>query len=187
MPWSSHHRHWRYKNLTLLFVGLIAAYILQQQAWFHEAIAYVSGLDGVGAVIGGMLFVSTFTIGIGGVILFDLAKTTPLVELALLGGLGEVIVDVIIFHFVRDDIVSEVKPIYKKLGGGHLTKILHTRYFSWTLPVIGALIIASPLPDELGVSLLGLSKFSMWQFIALSYILDAVGIFLMVGASRIFF
>ena len=51
------------------------------------------------------------------------------------------------------------------------------------LPVIGAIIIASPLPDELGVSLMGMSQMKASRFILLSYILNSIGIFLVVSAS----
>jgi hypothetical protein len=46
--------------------------------------------------------------------------------------------------------------------------------------VFGAVIIASPLPDEAGVSLLSLSKLKNWQFILLSFVLNATGIFIIV-------
>jgi len=36
--------------------------------------------------------------------------------------------------------------------------VLYLKYLSWSLPVIGAVIIASPFPDELGISLMGFSK-----------------------------
>jgi hypothetical protein len=51
------------------------------------------------------------------------------------------------------------------------------------LPVIGAIIIASPLPDEVGISLMGLSKISTPKFIFISYILNSIGLFLIISAS----
>ena len=53
------------------------------------------------------------------------------------------------------------------------------------LPIIGAIIIASPFPDEIGVSLMGLSKLSTPKFIFISYILNSIGLFLIVSASVI--
>jgi len=55
----------------------------------------------------------------------------------------------------------------------------------WTLPVIGAIIIASPFPDEIGVSLVGISKIKTYQFLLVSFILNAIGIFLVVSASAV--
>ncbi|MEK7159994.1 MAG: hypothetical protein AAB702_00755, partial [Patescibacteria group bacterium] len=67
--------------------------------------------------------------------------------------------------------------------GNHLSKILHTRYFSWTLPVIGAIIIASPFPDEIGISLMGISKISTYKFLITAFFLDFIAVFLIVSAS----
>ena len=65
----------------------------------------------------------------------------------------------------------------------HIKKLFHSKYFNWMLPIIGAIIIASPFPDELGVSLIGLSKLSTGKFILLSYVLNSIGIFLVVSVS----
>ena len=43
---------------------------------------------------------------------------------------------------------------------------------------VGGLIIASPLPDELGISLFGFSKIKMSWFIPLSFIFNFIGIVL---------
>ena len=64
--------------------------------------------------------------------------------------------------------------------------LIHTKYFSWTLPVLGAVIIASPLPDEMGVGLMGISKLKTSQFILLSFVLNSIGIFIIVSAGAFF-
>jgi uncharacterized membrane protein YdjX (TVP38/TMEM64 family) len=52
------------------------------------------------------------------------------------------------------------------------------------MPFLGALIIASPVPDEIGVSILGLTKIRYWQFFMVTFILNALGIFLIVTAAK---
>lgn len=64
-----------------------------------------------------------------------------------------------------------------------LFSIVPHSLIGWIIMPIGAIIIASPFPDELGVSLIGLSKLSTGKFILLSYILNSIGIFLVVSAS----
>ena len=46
----------------------------------------------------------------------------------------------------------------------------------WLIPFIGALIVASPLPDELGLTMMGLSKMKTSLFIPLSFLLNFFGI-----------
>jgi len=52
------------------------------------------------------------------------------------------------------------------------------------LPVTGAVIIASPFPDELGVTLLGLSRVRNIHFLVVTYLLNTIGIFLIVLLAR---
>lgn len=178
-------KHWKYKNLIFLFISLLAAYFLSQFEPFHSFLLSLGELGYFGAFFAGILFVSTFTLATGAVILLVLAEKLSPLEIGLIAGLGAVVGDFVIFRFIKDSLLDEITPIYRFLGGGHITKVLHTKYFSWTLPVIGAVIIASPLPDELGVSLMGISKMKTYQFLLISFILNAIGIFLIVSASLV--
>lgn len=176
-------KSFRYKNLALIFLGIISAFFLSKSADFHQFLLQIGDFGYLGVFLAGMLFVSTFTVATGAVILFILAETLSPLEIGIIAAFGAVIGDFTIFKFVKDNLISEIEPIYEHFGGNHLTKILHTKYFSWTIPVFGAIIIASPLPDEIGVSLMGIAKMKTYQFMILSFILNAVGIFLIVSAS----
>ena len=152
-------------------------------AWFHEFLLKLGDFGYMGAFFAGMLFVSTFTVATAAVVIFILAETLSPLEIGLIAGLGAVVGDFTIFRFVRNSLVEEIELLYIRIGGNHLNKMLHTKYFTWTLPVIGALMIASPFPDELGISLMGISRMKTYQFLLLSFILNAIGIFLVVSAS----
>src|SRR3989344_3710076 len=128
---------------------------------------------------------STFTVSIGTAILLILAENYSPVFLGIIAGLGAVAGDLTIFQFVHSrGFVEEVKHLFEFFGSDKIHHLLHTKYFSWTLPVVGALIIASPLPDELGVSLMGISRMKPYQFILLSFGLNSLGIFLILTASN---
>ncbi|MEK7573646.1 MAG: hypothetical protein AAB531_04445 [Patescibacteria group bacterium] len=175
----------KYKNLTILLISIIFAIVLSRFETFHAFLLNLGGLGYVGAFIAGMLFVSTFTVTTGAVILLVLAEKLSPVEIGIIAGLGAVIGDFIIFKFVKDGLVEEVEEVYEKIDhNNHLLKILHTKYFSWMFPVFGAIIIMSPLPDEIGVSLMGIGKIKTYQFLILSFVLNAAGIFLVISASK---
>jgi len=53
---------------------------------------------------------------------------------------------------------------------------LHLRLFRWSMVLFGALVIASPLPDEIGLAMMGLSKVKTLLFIPISFSLNAFGI-----------
>lgn len=136
--------------------------------------------------MGGMLFISTFTVGIGALVLLLLAQNFSALELGLIAGLGAVFGDFTIFSLIKNNLNSELARVYSLIDSKHhFTKLLHSKYFSWSLPVIGAVIIASPFPDELGVTLMGISKMKTYQFLLISFILNAIGIFLVVLASQL--
>jgi hypothetical protein len=178
-------RSFRYKNLSLFLLSLIIAFLLSRYEPFHEFLLQLGNVGYLGAFIAGILFVSTFTVATGAIILLVLAEKLSAVEIGILAGIGAVVGDLTIFRFIKDSLLDEITPIYNYLGGKHVTAVMHTKYFSWTFPVFGALIIASPFPDELGVSLMGIAKMKTSHFIILSFILNAVGIFIVISASNI--
>ncbi len=175
----------KYKNLTLLFFSIILAVFLSRLEGFHTLLLNLGSFGYIGAFIAGILFVSTFTVATGAVVLLVLAEKLSPIEIGIIAGLGAVIGDFIIFKFVKDGLVEEVEEVYEKIDhNNHLLKLLHTKYFSWMFPVFGAVIIMSPLPDEIGVSLMGIGKIKTYQFLILSFVLNAAGIFLVISASK---
>ena len=179
-----HKIHWKYKNLTMVFIGILLAIILSRNSSFHSFLLHMGTLGYIGAFLAGILFVSTFTVATSALVLLTLAETLSPLEIGIIAGLGAVIGDMIIFNFIKDNLANEIEDIYEHLDTKqHLKKVFHSKYFSWTLPVFGAAIIASPLPDEMGISLINLSKMTPLKFILLSYLLNSIGIFLIVSAS----
>lgn len=172
-----------YANILLVGGGIILAIILSQHEPFQIFLFSLGSYGYISAFIAGMLFVSTFTAATGILTLLVLAEKLVPLEIGLFAGLGAVVGDVTIFRFIKDGLLDEVESIYNRIGGRKLSHILHVKAFRWTLPVLGALIIASPLPDELGIGLMGISKISTFRFIILSFILNSIGIFLVVSAS----
>ncbi len=175
------HKH---KNLLLLALSVVGTALVVRLPAFQQMLVGLKDFGLVGVFAAGLLFSSSFTVSVGAVILVVLARDVPPWQIAVAAGLGGVAADLTIFHVIRDDLADEIVPLYKKFGGNHLTRLLHTRYFRWTLPVIGALIIMSPLPDELGVSLMDIAGMSSLRFALVSFALNATGMFSIALASR---
>jgi len=173
-------------NFLLMAFGVIFTLILTRIPGFHAFLNHLNGYGYFGAFVAGGLFVGTFTATTGAYILATLTETLNPWELGLIAGLGAVVADITIFRFVKDGILEELEDIYNEFHGRKLMHIFHVKIFRWTLPVLGALIIASPLPDELGVALMGISKLPTWKFVILSFILNSVGIFLTTSAFAFF-
>lgn len=180
LSWKS----WPYKNLTFSAVGLILALLLSKYEPFHNFLLSLGQYEYLSAFLGGMLFVSFFTIPIGAIILLVLAENLPLFPLAVVAGLGGVTADFIIFQFVKNNLSDEIEQLYNEFGGRHLKHLFHTSYFHWMVPLVGAVIIAAPLPDELGVSLMGLSKMKTVRFMEITFLLNAGGVLIVLWSSQ---
>lgn len=178
------YKNWKYKNTTLLVISLIVFIYFADSKLVQNFINSFGSLGYLGAFITGIFFVSTFTVALAAVVLFHLADHLNPFEVAILAGLGAVVGDYIIFRFFKDKVFQELKPLFDRLAGSRISELLQTPYFAWLLPVIGATIIASPLPDEIGVGILGIAKMKPWKFVLLSFFLNAIGIFIIVTLAR---
>lgn len=158
---------------------------LSKNPTFSSLISSIGSLRFIGAVIGGALFVCTFTISLGALILFELAKNVSPLEIGIFAAIGAVFTDFVVFKFVKNNLTNEIEELYEQVSGHHIRKVIHSKFFGWALPVVGAIIMASPFPDEIGVSLMGISKMSHLKFIVLSFILNAIGIIIAVSLPRI--
>lgn len=176
-------RHWKHKNILLLLLGILIAFLFSGS--LRQLLLNLGQFGYVGAFVAGVLFVSTFTIATGALMILTLAGTLVPMEIITLAALGAVTGDFLIFKFIRNEVDSEITPIYNNLTGSHLKKILHTKYFGWTLPVVGTLIILSPLPDELGISLMGISQVKTLKFLLISLASHTVGMSFLIFASRV--
>lgn len=175
-------KNYKYKNITLVFISIVFTIFLSKYNFFNKFLFDAGYVPFAGSLIAGALYVSSSTAALGILMLTDLSKKLSPIEIAILAGLGGAVADFAIFRFFRNDLLSEITPIYNKLGGKHLTKLMYHKSFRWSLPIVGAIIIASPLPDEIGISLLGISKIKSYQFILLCFVLDIIGVFLLVSA-----
>lgn len=177
------HHHWRYPNLALLLASLSVTAFLALNGTLFRLVEALGALGYLGVFLAGTLFVSTFTLAPAAVVLFNFAKVIDPAVIAVIGGLGAALGDYIAYRFIRERLFDELSPLLKTLHLYRRVNVLHTRYFAWLAPVVGAAIIASPLPDELGLSLLGLKKISLPRFLLLAFLLNALGIYVVALAA----
>ena len=172
----TYYNKWRFWNTTVLIISWLLLYYYRDSDIIKMFISYLHGLGYFGAILGGILFVSIFTVVPATLALASMVSNQSVVSIAIFAGLGAVIGDYIIFRFLKDRVVDEIRPLQKYFGGKYMRSLIHTPYFTWTAPVIGLIIIASPFPDEVGIGLLSTSKLTNGYFVLLAYILNAGGI-----------
>ncbi len=179
-------KSWQYKNTTLLFLSLVLFFYLINEPIIQNFIKILGSLGYIGSFLSGVMFVSTFTVVPASAILFDIAKVLNPYLVAATAGIGAVVGDYLILKILKDQVFEELYPILKKARFSFLRVIFQSPFFAWIIPILGAVIIASPLPDEIGVSLMGLSKIKKWQFILITFLLNSIGIFIIVSLAKSF-
>ncbi|MBU2103956.1 hypothetical protein KKD81_02755 [Patescibacteria group bacterium] len=173
-------KKWAYQNTFLTLASIALFIVLADTPVAHAMIQQIGSYGYLGSFIAGIFFVSTFTVAPSGAVLFHLAEQYNPVLIALTAGAGGVLGDLLIFRFARGDAFVELAPITDRIKKHPIFSLFKSPGFGWFTPVLGALIIASPLPDEAGIALMGLSKIREWQFMLLTYVLNSTGILIIV-------
>ena len=176
---------YKYPKLTLLVVCIIAAYILFERGLFDGVFNSFSGLGLFSVFIAGILFTFGFTAPFA-VAYFVALNPSNLVFVGLLGGLGALCGDMAIFHFVKFSFTSEFNKLKRERLIGRMRRLFGSGFLGnlghYLTILFAGFIIASPLPDELGVTLIaGLSKINRFWLGALSFILNTIGIIVLMS------
>lgn len=164
----------------LLFVGLsiIAAVIIGKLGVVNQFLTASEETSLFASFIAGIFFTSLFTIAPAGIVLATIAQTTPIYQVALFGAFGAMLGDFILFVFVRDVVAQDMMDLIKTSKIKRYFAIFKLRMFHWIVPFTGALIIASPIPDEIGIAMMGFSKVKTGLLLPVSYVMNFIGIVL---------
>ncbi len=175
-------RHELAKDLIFIVIGVIAAIALVQTGML-DALLGIFGRTDMAAFLAGVFFTSAFTIAPASIALAHIATEAPVASIALWGALGAMLGDLIIFFFIRDRFAADIKDSLKPSVARHIMGSFHLGFLKWLSPVIGALIIASPIPDEFGLTLLGISRTRVAVLLPISFAMNWLGIYLIVAIA----
>jgi hypothetical protein len=169
-----------FRDLAIIIFSIVIAVLLVKSNVLSGLLILTGGMAAVSSFISGIFFVSIFTTAPATVVLGEIARVNSIFMVALFGSLGSVVGDLLIFRFVKDHLSEDFVFLIKKSGLKRFTAIFKTRAFHWLFAFLGALVVASPLPDELAMSMMGLAKVKTSIIIPLSFALNFFGI-LIVG------
>lgn len=175
----SRHKHNHknmYQDLGIAALSVFVALLIAQSGAFERFITTIGELRLLGSFFAGTLFTSIFTVIPATIVLGELAQANSAWTVAFTGALGAVAGDYIIFRFVRDRFSIDILQLLHQHGYKRVRRIIQLRSSRWVLGALGMLIIASPLPDELGIALLGLSKAKKRFVLPLSFAANFFGI-----------
>ena len=169
----------KYPKLTfLIFTYVLAIFLFKGRVYLE----FLSNLGYIGTFFSGIFYDYGLTSGIAAAMLMILAKSQNLIIALFIAVFGAMIGDFIIFEFFKYSFKEELMKLKKE-------KIF--AYFEGRMPksfmfILSCFVIASPLPDEIGVFLMASTKkFSNLTFIILSFFLHLVGIYALLQIGRL--
>ncbi len=165
-----------YRDLVIIGFALLGAVYLSHVGFIADTLSLLEQRVALGSFVAGIFFTSVFTLGPASVVLAELSGIGSPILVALWGGFGAMIGDAILFLFVRDIFADDLRRFLKK-HHLRLFTLPHFGFLRWVYPVVGAFIIASPLPDEFGLALLGLTKTRLSILLPVAFCMNVIGIF----------
>ena len=168
----------------VLIFGIAVAVWLANSNVIASVVDTLGEYREVGAFISGLFFSSMLTTVPSIVALAEFAHYLPAWQLALLGGLGAIIGDFVIFRFVRSHLVDRIVSAAFSPGWRLIGRAISSGPAWWLGPVVGAIIIASPLPDELGLLMMGLSSIRPSRFLPIAFFANVAGIYVIAVTAQ---
>lgn len=183
-PWKY---KWKHRNLVFIFLSTALAVYILITPETKNIIEHSGNMGYLGAFIAGLFFSSLFTTPIATATLILLGKALDPFLIALIGATGAMLADFVIFRTVRKSIdnlsqeMAELKIFIERNNPVHLNpknRILH-RLSIHAAPILAGFIIASPLPDEIAIGILGAVHYDKKKILLLSYAANFLGIFVL--------
>jgi len=176
----------KYPKLFLLTLSIILSYYIFSNPLISSEISKLNGLSYIGIFIAGLLIAFGFSapIAVGFLIV---AHPQNIFLASLIGGSGALLSDYAIFKLIRFSFLNEFNSL-KKETIKQIKKITHQnieiKVKHYVIYVFAGILIATPLPDEIGISMLaGLTTIRPKIFAIVSFLLHTFFIFILLLAS----
>jgi hypothetical protein len=180
---TSAWENWPLKHTTLVAIILVLFILVLDTAIVRAFFEFSTSLGLASAFLAGMFYVSLFTAAPAVIMLVELSKTINIVPLVLFASLGSVVGDLIILKIFQDNIYEEMKYLGKRLGIGIKVNRKQRKAVNWIMALSGIFVLGSPLPDEVGIAMLGMTQYSKARILAVAFLANLVGITFIVFAA----
>ncbi len=165
----------KFLQIAVILVSIIIAIFILKSDFIENTISSLGDFGFLGIFVAGIFYAYSFTVApaLATLVLFT-DSFNPLI-ISLFGALGATAGNYLLFHLIRDELPKEAEKLVEELEKEE-SIILKKLKYHWILPLAVAIIFASPLPDELGISLLGTAKFNPKKFMFLVFFLHFIGL-----------
>ena len=175
----------RYPKLIWLIAAIAMSYAIFSNPSIQDYITSLNSLSYLGIFIAGTAFTFGFTSPFAAGF-FITANPQNIWLAGLIGGLDAMAGDMLIFSFIRFSFMDEFRRLKKTAAAKKIKNLIEKnighKIKIYIMYAFAGIIIASPLPDEVGVTMLaGLSSIKARTLATASYILNTIGIFIILN------
>jgi hypothetical protein len=163
-------------KLFLFCVILLFSWFLIKAGHLETILSILMPFKYLAAIATGVLYTSILTAPLSIAGFYVLRDNIDPITLAALGGIGAVLGDILILKFIRS-LFSNFPRVGKRGFIKAINKSLKGTFLQPLLIIVGVIFIALPLPDEIGLLMIGASKLSDTKLVIISYILNSLGIY----------
>lgn len=172
----------KYPKLLILALCILLAYYIFSKNIVSNFILGLENLSYLGTFISGIFaafgFSAPFSIGF-----LLVSQPANIFLAAMAGGMGAMVGDWVIFKTIKFSFMDEFNQLEKTKTIHKIEEIVsnnkHLLIGHYLLYIFAGIIIATPLPDEIGVSMLaGLTTINPYKLAIISFILHTTAIFL---------
>lgn len=170
-----------YPFITGFLASVIIAVILYATGILHVLTqSFGSSFGYIGGLFAGIAYAFTFTTAAAAFLFVELGETSDAFTAILFGGIGAMVGDLFFYWLLNNGVKKEIKAFFVAMVPirrlKRMEQFTKRRIFAWTIPFLASLLIASPLPDELGIALFSLINFKPKYLAAVSFFLNTMGI-----------
>src|SRR3989338_484129 len=112
------HQNNLVRDLALVVFSILVAIILAKTGALQDLITSTKEVRFIGSFVAGIFFTSVFTTAPAIVALGEIAHANSIISTALLGSMGALAGDLIIYKFVKDRLSEHLMELIKHQGGG---------------------------------------------------------------------
>lgn len=146
------------RDIFIVVASIVVAVFLIRLGIFETVVGESIGSLVFASFVAGAFFTSLFTVAPAGVALVAVGQSMSPVLVAFIAAIGATLVDMLIISFVRRDLSKDLDGLAQMTFRHHIIRAFHFGFLKWAAFLIGMFLIATPLPDEFGLFLIGVSK-----------------------------
>ena len=174
---------WNHINALIIVLSILIAILILRSELINNFINSLNNLKYFGIFIAGLFFSYGFTTAPAISVLYLLAEDVNVLLVAIIGSIGAIISDFLIFSFVKYKVTKEIKRIEREIN--FHPKFRFIKMFKKIAPFIGGLVIASPLPDEIAATIFGAIKFDNKKFLIIAFFAKFISILIIASLAKL--